>query len=78
MKRSLMARAVVLAVVSVWTYGSEAVDIIAQRAPQDASGRAFLQALQCEARKDGHVYCKVDGQWKTTKNETLPIPWGLE
>jgi hypothetical protein len=57
-------------ILSVWTYGSEALDTLAQRSEWEA----FSARLQCEVRQD-HVWCKVDSRWFTINNEPLPIPW---
>jgi hypothetical protein len=70
MKRYSMALAVVF---SVWTYGSEPLDILMQRGEWET----FSQSLQCEARA-GSVWCAVDGKWYTIENKPLPVPWGVE
>lgn len=65
--------ALVLMALSVWTYGSQALDILV---PQNEAQR-FLEALECEVRAE-QVWCKVGSEWETIDNKQLPIPWGVD
>jgi hypothetical protein len=64
---------VFLAVFTIWTYGSEPLDILAARTEWDT----FAATLQCETR-DNAVWCKVDGVWETIENRRLSAPWGIQ
>jgi hypothetical protein len=64
---------VLMLVLNVWVYGSEALDTLIEQ----SEWVAFSAKLQCETR-DEHVWCKVDGKWETIDNKPLLVPWGLE
>lgn len=63
----------ILIAASVWTYGSEPLDVLAMRGEWET----FMAQLQCEMR-GGNVWCKTDDGWHTIDNVPLPIPWGIE
>lgn len=68
---------VLIAVFTIWTYGSELMDILADRLAARTEWDTFAATLQCETRGNA-VWCKVDGAWRTIENRRLSLPWGVQ